>query len=341
MTGIMRSMPIEVGRPTCRAVAPSAPSELAWLLNLLVQDARYAEPALAELDASLLPGITRLRQPIKERVNRLWGDGLAGCPELLYAAHQANCLLDDSPKRLLDWLAAPDRGSTWARGMLTEPEPERPAIMGRLRTLRENARTRHAYRDILAEVWQLASSAWDHAGRAAVVDACVAWNAKLGTGASIEDLVPPRHPLTRADRLGFDDLFEHRNEFAVSPLYFCLSGGHVIDLYELVHIAVPASDLLPVRRVRDAMFVSDRLRVLAEPTRVHILIQLFSAPSSVMELSRSLRMSQPTVSGHLKILRDAGLVQPRRFGVRTVMVPSRRRVERLIEDARATLARWD
>src|SRR6266699_266372 len=269
MTGIMRSMPIEVGRPTCRAVAPSAPSELAWLLNLLVQDARYAEPALAE------------------------------------------------------------------------PEPERPAIMGRLRTLRENARTRHAYRDILAEVWQLASSAWDHAGRAAVVDACVAWNAKLGTGASIEDLVPPRHPLTRADRLGFDDLFEHRNEFAVSPLYFCLSGGHVIDLYELVHIAVPASDLLPVRRVRDAMFVSDRLRVLAEPTRVHILIQLFSAPSSVMELSRSLRMSQPTVSGHLKILRDAGLVQPRRFGVRTVMVPSRRRVERLIEDARATLARWD
>jgi hypothetical protein len=47
------------------------------------------------------------------------------------------------------------------------------------------------------------------------------------------------------------------------------------------------------------------------------------------------------VSGHVKILRDAGLIQPRRFGARTVMVPSRRRVERLIEDARATLARWD
>src|SRR5207302_4300799 len=50
-------MPIEPGTPACRAVAPSAPAEVAWLLNLLVQTARYAEPALAELDASLLPGI--------------------------------------------------------------------------------------------------------------------------------------------------------------------------------------------------------------------------------------------------------------------------------------------
>src|SRR5438445_438990 len=84
----------------------SDPSAVAWLRSLLVQTARYAEPALAELDASLLPGIARLRQPVKERVERLWGDGFAGCPELVYAAHQANCLLDESPRRLFDWLAA-------------------------------------------------------------------------------------------------------------------------------------------------------------------------------------------------------------------------------------------
>lgn len=153
--------------------------------------------------------------------------------------------------------------------------------------------------------------------------------------------MPPRHPLTRADQLGFDDLFTHRNEFVVSPLYFCMSGGHVIDLSEFVHIGVPASDLMPARKVRDSAFVADRLRVLAEPTRVHILIQLLSAPAGVMEVARALRISQPTVSGHLKILREAGLIQPRRFGTRTVMVASRKRTERLLEDARATIARWD
>jgi DNA-binding transcriptional ArsR family regulator len=334
-------VPIQTGRPACRTVAPSAPSELAWLLNLLVQTAPYAEPALAELHRSLLPGITQLRRPIKERFEKLWGDELAGCPELVYAAHQAKSLFDSDPNRLFSWLEAPGSGAKWARGMLAEPDEERPVILNRLRALRDDAKTRRAYREILIEVWRFAASAWDRTGRAAVVEACAAWETRLATGAAIEDLVPPRHPLTRADHLGFDDLFVQRTEFALSPLYFCLSGGHVIDLYEFVHIAVPASDLLPVRKVRDAAYISDRLRVLAEPTRVHILIQLFSAPSGVMELARALRLSQPTVSGHVKILRDAGLVQARRFGARTVMVPSRRRVERLIEDARATLARWD
>jgi DNA-binding transcriptional ArsR family regulator len=334
-------MPIELGQPACREVSPSAPSELAWLLNLLGQTARYADPALAELDASLLPGISRLRQPVRVRLQQLWSDGLAGCPELMYAADLADCVLDDEPDRLLAWLANASHGSIAARAMLTEPEQDRPAIAERLNRLRHDARVRNAYRDILVDVWQAGANAWKRQGREFVAGACAVWKAKLDAGASIEELVPPRHPLTNADRLGFDDLFTHRKEFALSPLYFCMSGGHVIDLDDYVHIAVPSSDLLPVRKVRDAMFVSDRLRVLAEPTRVHILIQLLSAPSSVMEIARALRVSQPTVSGHLRILRDAGLIQPKRFGARTVMVASRKRVERLLEDARATIARWD
>jgi DNA-binding transcriptional ArsR family regulator len=334
-------MPIELGQPSCREVSPSAPSELAWLLNLLAQTARYAEPALAELDSSLLPGIGRLRQPIRVRLEHLWSDGLAGCPELIYAADVADCVLDETPQRLFAWLAKASNGPTTAHAMLTEPERDRPAIAERLNRLRDDARVRHAYRDILVDVWQVASSAWERHGRAVVAGACAVWKAKVDTGASIEDLMPPRHPLTHADRLGFDDLFTRRKEFALSPLYFCMSGGNVVDLDDYVHIAVPSSDLLPVRKVRDAMFVSDRLRVLAEPTRVHILIQLLSAPSSVMEIARALRVSQPTVSGHLKILRDAGLIQPKRFGARIVLVASRKRVERLLEDARATIARWD
>jgi len=334
-------MPIAIGKPVYREVSPSAPSELAWLLNLLTQTARYAEPALAELDGSLLPGIGRLRKPIQEQIKQLWADGLAGCPELLYAAHEAGCVFDDEPTRFLAWLARTGGKSTVVHAMLTEPDRDRPAIADRLRRVHDDAKARHTYRNVLVEVWRLASSAWQRSGRAAVTDACSAWKAKLDAGVSIEELVPPRHPLTDAERLGFDNLFTHRAEFAISPLYFCMSGGHVVDLDEYVHIAVPASDLLPVRKVRDAAFVSDRLRVLAEPARVHILIQLLSAPSGVMDVARSLRMSQPTVSGHLKILRDAGLVQPRRFGARTVMVASRKRIERLLEDARATIARWD
>jgi DNA-binding transcriptional ArsR family regulator len=340
-TWIMREMPIEFGRPSCRAIAPSVPAELAWLLNLLAQTARYAEPALAELDASLLPGVSRLRLPVRERFAQLWSDDLPGCPELMYVAHAANCVLDADPNRLFAWLERPRVERTTPYAMLTEPEADRPAIAIRLRQLRDDAKLRSDYRSVLVDVWQLAANAWQRTGRAVAIEACVAWQAKLDGGASIEELAPPRHPLTRAEQLGFDDLFTHRPEFTISPLFFCMSGGHVIDLDDYVHVAVPASDLLPLRKTRDSAFVADRLRVLAEPTRVHILIQLLSAPSGVMEIARALRMSQPTVSGHLKILRDAGLIQTRRFGKRTVMVASPKRVDRLLEDARATIARWD
>jgi DNA-binding transcriptional ArsR family regulator len=333
-------MPIEPGRPTCRAVVPSAASELAWILNLLTQTARYAEPALAELDSSLLPGVSRLRAPMLDRSRRLWADGVPGCPELIPLAHLASCVLGDGLTRFLAWLeAAPAHRATF--DLLTERPSDRPPILERLRRLRADSALRQDYRALLMEAWQAAAGVWEKHGRAAVLQACAGWTARLEAGATIEELVPPRHPLTRADQLGYDDLFLQRTEYVVSPMYFCMSGGHVVDLDEYVHIGVPASDLLPVRKVRDAAFVAYRLRVLAEPTRVHILLQLLSAPAGVMELARGLRISQPTVSGHVKILSEAGLIQPKRFGGRSVFVGSRKRIERLLEDARATIARWD
>jgi DNA-binding transcriptional ArsR family regulator len=334
-------MPTEPAPPICREVAPSAPSELAWILNLLTQTARYAEPALTELDGSLLPGVSRQRGPIMERSRRLWGDGLPGCPELVPLAHLAGCLIDHGVEGLLASLAAKDTRPVLGLDLLTEPPSDRSAILKRLSRLRRDAELRGAYRSMLLGVWQTAADVWERRGRAIAIEACVGWRARLDAGSAIEDLVPPRHPLTRADQLGYEDLFTRRLEFAVSPLFFCLSGGHIVDLGDYVHIAVPASDLLPVRKVRDAAFVADRLRVLSEPSRVHILIQVLSAPAGVVDIARALRMSQATVSGHVKILREAGLVQPKRYGSRTVLVGSRKRIERLLEDARATIARWD
>ena len=48
--------------------------------------------------------------------------------------------------------------------------------------------------------------------------------------------------------------------------------------------------------------------VLAEPTRRRILDELRTSDRSVGELVTALAMSQPAISKHLKVLRDAGLV---------------------------------
>jgi DNA-binding transcriptional ArsR family regulator len=78
--------------------------------------------------------------------------------------------------------------------------------------------------------------------------------------------------------------------------------------------------------------VSDVLAVLAEPHRRRILDTLRAGETSVSELVRSMAISQPLVSKHLRVLRDAGLVAARTDG--------QRRVYRLQPDPLIELDAW-
>jgi DNA-binding transcriptional ArsR family regulator len=49
--------------------------------------------------------------------------------------------------------------------------------------------------------------------------------------------------------------------------------------------------------------------IIAEPNRRAILGLLVSSEQSVGEIERQLRMTQPAVSKHLRVLRDAGFVE--------------------------------
>ena len=55
--------------------------------------------------------------------------------------------------------------------------------------------------------------------------------------------------------------------------------------------------------------VESLFEIIAEPNRRAILSLLVSSEQSVGEIERQLRMSQPTVSKHLRVLRDAGFVE--------------------------------
>jgi DNA-binding transcriptional ArsR family regulator len=58
--------------------------------------------------------------------------------------------------------------------------------------------------------------------------------------------------------------------------------------------------------------------VIAEPTRRRILDLLLEAERPVGDLVSELAMSQPAVSRHLRVLRDAGLVRTRTDAQRRV-----------------------
>ncbi len=72
--------------------------------------------------------------------------------------------------------------------------------------------------------------------------------------------------------------------------------------------------------------------VIAEPNRRAILSLLVVSEQSVGDIERQLRMSQPTVSKHLRVLRDAGFVE--------ATVDAQRRLYRLKPEPLREIDAW-
>ena len=77
---------------------------------------------------------------------------------------------------------------------------------------------------------------------------------------------------------------------------------------------------------------------LADPTRILILYALAESPRRVNELVEMLGANQPTVSRHLKVLRDQGLVTPTREGAAVCYALYDRRVIQALDLMRALMA---
>jgi DNA-binding transcriptional ArsR family regulator len=78
--------------------------------------------------------------------------------------------------------------------------------------------------------------------------------------------------------------------------------------------------------------MSQTLEVLAEPNRRRILDLLREAERPVGELVAALGVSQPAVSKHLRVLREAGLVE--------VRPDAQRRIYRVRPDPLRDLDEW-
>jgi DNA-binding transcriptional ArsR family regulator len=78
--------------------------------------------------------------------------------------------------------------------------------------------------------------------------------------------------------------------------------------------------------------VDNSFTIVAEPNRRAILGLLLSSVHSVGEIEHKLRLAQPTVSKHLRVLRDAGFVESR--------IEAQRRLYRLRPEPLKELDDW-
>ena len=84
----------------------------------------------------------------------------------------------------------------------------------------------------------------------------------------------------------------------------------------------PLSPIRPMGKAQSGRYVR-MLKALADPTRLEILrvVVAQSGPVCACDIVERFDLSQPTISHHLKILRDAGLLTSRKKGLWSFYAP--------------------
>jgi DNA-binding transcriptional ArsR family regulator len=287
-------------------VAASAPLELMWILHCC-----QAEHALTGPFASLEP----IRAEWGPALKAFWGDGLRGSPEVVALAYMSDTLLDLDLEAFFARLGGTARRQAPTPSLLSETPSERACIAGRLELLRSDSTVRASYIALIKGVWGAVRPEWESSGRPAVLAAVEDWRKRVADGVGYKVLLArPRLWLGRPELDDFADAASADGRMVISPCWF---GGdvHIVELDGTMYLGrgiQPRDDDASLRHA--AGEVSSHLKALADPTRVAILLWIGRRPASVTEIARHFKLSQPTVSAHVRVLREAGILDEKPDG---------------------------
>jgi DNA-binding transcriptional ArsR family regulator len=305
-------------------VVPSAAVELFWALCVADKpERRSAHAPLEQLYGA--------DSALAERVTSFWTDGHVHFDELLVLAERGGVLTGDPPGDEL--LAAIGRAAERGRipGLASEREENRARIVRRLEQLAADRRLRLRYRNLLGEVWGPIEQHWRATGLPRVRASARHAARRITAGAEVVELFPASCEPMRQLAAGLIGRRERPVTVAVA-----MYGGKalVLDLCDSVLLGITAPPAGIEERDR-AVELGRRLRAVADPTRLVMLRLLADQPRRVGELASDLGVAQPTVSNHLKLLRDGGFVRAPRRGGELALDPDA--VEALIDGMRELL----
>jgi DNA-binding transcriptional ArsR family regulator len=326
-------MPIleEISEATRIRVSASAPLELMWILHNL-----QAKHVLSGPYSSLEP----LREELQPKLRSFWGDGVRGYTETIVLAERSSTTLDLDLDRFFERLDEAISADGQGLSLLSERPSERLALATRIQRLRDDRSLRDRYRTLVMSTWERVRGEWETSGRRAVTEAALDWNRMLAEGAGYRTLLDRPHVWPgrpELDELAESALAEGR--MVLSPGWF----------FGLIHVVEVDGTLYLGRGVRaedhDALLretagrVAGNLKALADPTRLGIMLWLAKHPASVTEIANHFELSQPTVSGHVQLLRDAGLLEDKIAGRRSKLIVARERLKGLMGDAEESMLR--
>lgn len=321
--------------PVLDANAPESPPTPTWAVRastvvdwfwaLLVHDDETGYP-LRQARFAAFPGLT-------ERILTFWSDGDREFIELVYLARRAGCLWDPDAARILTGLRAVIGSPADDETFDSESPEDAAAIRARLARLRRDPQLAEAWLSLIEEV-ATALAPLQAENRAAAETAVRAilpganrangWPSSLHFAGGPEWADPIPALARRAAAVDGEVVLVPSR---LGRKRFYLSFGDLLLLGVLAGGPVQPSDA--TRETARA------LRALADPTRLTVVEQLAIRPRGVGELARDLAVSQPTISNHVRILRDAGLVTDGPRGGPRVLLVDPAALEAILADVRS------
>lgn len=321
-------------------VVPSVVEELfTALFNLAQPEPNFRHLDWAQSIASSKPELVR-------RVQALWprciGIARTGT-ELFVMAASLGYLEDASPDRLLDHL--PDLPARWlnhARSKPLFPQTQFPnfevMVANRVWDLCSPARMSE-YRSVLYDVWEAIRPIWESEGAVRVQAEVELFRQRLADGDSVMQILPPNHLIKLEQFSTVMKGFLQRGTLTVLPSFFA-QGDHFFDLHGRLYVGYSIRSVsLAAARSAAATETALRMKALGDPTRLTLLSYITHIGVSVSELATLLNVSQPTVSEHLKVLRDAGLVNVHRRGTKAFYHGDKEAILELLMTVRGLVVR--
>jgi ArsR family transcriptional regulator, arsenate/arsenite/antimonite-responsive transcriptional repressor len=275
--------------------------EIDWALTAAHQMGRSHHPLLNDLyfgDPDLADQVRRLWDPDETL-------SYPGHLELSIMAHHGGMLFStDSDAflgRLEEMCSLPHRDLA----LRSETPDDRDRLLRRVEILRSSPNRRRHYVEVLSRVWGALGSAWEVEGLPAVQAGVAGRLALRDRGATWRDFA--RNDCCEGTTLGgLVEALEPGGEVAVVPAYFT-HKGLVVDLPGFVVVGVRMDSSATQARARTEI-LARQLKSISDPTRLAILDALTREEMTISQIATSFSVSQPTVSNHIKLLREAGVV---------------------------------
>ena len=277
---------------------------------------------------------TEVPPDLEEAITTFWEDDVAFW-ELFVVANEAGALVGPLRSDELETRLGPACDTMPLEPALRSESPDDQVVVrARLERLARDKRLRRRYLRMLARLWGCFEGEWEARRLAAIRKTAEACAERAARDAAWQGLLQGAETASQIIEAGW----ERARESGTATVAVCAYGGSlVLDLPGVQFFALSLPLRAPTDRDRAAE-VARRLRAVADPTRLSLLELLSREPRTVGELATELDLAQPTVSNHMKLLRDAGLVRGGdASGPRRGLVVDHEALASLFEETKALL----